>query len=113
MLGATREERVTVPPTPVDVVNGLTLTLRGKPSETISSATAREFLAPLPYYYSPHAGKVFATQPGRVTVTWVSNLPDTSAGGESAATYKFKTEVFSVTSSPNGLPSTSSPSRRI
>jgi hypothetical protein len=85
----------------VDVVNGLTLTLRGKPSETISSATAREFLAPLPYYYSPHAGKVFATQPGRVTVTWVSNLPDTSAGGESTATYKFKTEVFSVTSSPN------------
>jgi hypothetical protein len=85
----------------VDVVNGLTLTLRGKPSETISSATAREFSPPLPYYYSPHAGKVFATQPGRVTVTWVSNLPDTSAGGESTATYKFKTEVFSVTSSPN------------
>ena len=85
----------------VDIVNGLTLTLRGKPSETISSATAREFLAPLPYYYSPHAGKVFATQAGRVTVTWVSNLPDTSAGGESTATYKFKTEVFSVTSSPN------------
>jgi hypothetical protein len=85
----------------VDVVNGLTVTLRGKPSETISSATAREFSPPLPYYYSPHAGKVFATQPGRVTVTWVSNLPDTSAGGESTATYKFKTEVFSVTSSPN------------
>ena len=85
----------------VDIVNGLTLTLRGKPSETISSSTAREFSAPLPYYYSPHAGKVFATQAGRVTVTWVSNLPDTSAGGESTATYKFKTEVFSVASSPN------------
>lgn len=85
----------------VDIVKGLTLTLRGKPSETISSATVREFSAPLPYYFSPHAGKVFATQPGRVTVTWVSNLPDTSAGGESTATYKFKTEVFSVTSSPN------------
>lgn len=85
----------------VDIVNGLTLTLRGKPSETISSSTARDFSAPLPYYYSPHAGKVFATQAGRVTVTWVSNLPDTSAGGESTATYKFKTETFSVASSPN------------
>ncbi len=85
----------------VDIVNGLTLTLRGYPSETIGSATARDFLPPLPYYYSPHAGKVFATQPGRVTVTWVSNLPDTSAVGEATATYKFKTEVFSVTSAPN------------
>ena len=85
----------------VDMVNNLTLTLRGKPSETISSATARDFLPPLPYYYSPHADKVFATQAGRVTVTWVSNLPDTSAGGETKATYKFKTEVFSVASSPN------------
>jgi len=85
----------------VDMVNNLTLTLRGKPSETISSATARDFLPPLPYYYSPHADKVFATQAGRVTVTWVSNLPDTSAGGETKATYKFKTEVFSVASTPN------------
>ena len=85
----------------VDIVKGLTLTLRSKPSETISSSTTREFSAPLSYYYSPHAGKVFATQAGRVTVTWVSNLPDTSAGGESTATYKFKTEVFSVASSPN------------
>ena len=88
----------------VDIVNGLTLTLRGKPSETISSATTKEFSAPLPYYYSPHAGKVFATQPGRVSVTWVSSLPDTSAPGESTPTYKFKTEVFSVTSSPSVAP---------
>jgi hypothetical protein len=85
----------------VDIVNGLNLTLRGKPSETISSASVRDFLAPLPYYYSPHAGKVFATQPGRVTVTWVSSLPDTSAAGEATPTYKFKTEVFSVTSAPS------------
>jgi len=85
----------------VDIVNGLTLTLRGKPSETITSATSRSFAPPLSYYYSPHAGKVFATQAGRVTVTWVSNMPDTTAPGESAATYKFKTEVFSVTSAPS------------
>ena len=85
----------------VDIVNGLTVTLRSKPNETISSATPRDVLPPLPYYYSPHAGKVFATQPGRVTVTWVSSMPDTSAGGEAKATYKFKTEVFSVTSAPS------------
>jgi len=88
----------------VEIVNGLTLTLSGKPSETISNATTKAFSAPLPYYYSPHAGKVFATQPGRVSVTWVSNLPDTSAPGESTPTYKFKTEVFSVTSSPSVEP---------
>ena len=84
----------------VDLVNGLTLTLRGNPSETISTGTVRTFLPTLSYYYSPHAGKVFASQPGQVTVTWVSSLPDTSAPSESVATYKFKTEVFSVGSTP-------------
>ena len=85
----------------VDIINGLTLTLRGKPSETISSSTAREFTAPLSYYYSPHAGKVFATQAGRVTVTWVSNVPDTTYPGDTKPTYKFKTESFAVGSAPN------------
>ena len=85
----------------VDIVNGLTLTLRGKPSETISSSTPREFTAPLPYYYSPHAGKVFATQTGRVAVTWVSKVPDTAYAGDSKPTYKFKTETFTVGSAPN------------
>ena len=85
----------------VDIVNGLTLTLRGKPSEAISSSTAREFSAPLSYYYSPHAGKVFATQAGRVTVTWVSNVPDTTSPSDTKPTYKFKTESFAVGSAPN------------
>jgi len=85
----------------VDIINGLTLTLRGKPSETISSSTAREFSAPLSYYYSPHAGRVFATQAGRVTVTWVSNVPDTTSPDDTRPTYKFKTESFAVGSAPN------------
>jgi len=84
----------------VDIVDGLNITLRSKPNVTITSATDHPFAAPELYYYSAHADKVFATQPGRVTITWVSNLPDTSAAGESAPTYKFKTEVFSVASAP-------------
>jgi hypothetical protein len=84
----------------VDIVDGLNITLRSKPNVTITTSTDHPFSAPELYYYSPHADKVFASQPGRVTITWVSNLPDTSAVGESAPTYKFKTEVFSVASAP-------------
>jgi hypothetical protein len=85
----------------VQLINGTTLMLSGSADANISASTSKPFLPYEPYYYSPHAGKVFATQAGRVIVTWVSNLPDTSAGGESTATYKFKTEVFSVASSPS------------
>ena len=84
----------------VDIVDGLNITLRSKPNVTITTPTDHPFAAPELYYYSAHADKVFATQPGRVTITWVSNLPDTSAAGESTPTYKFKTEVFSVASAP-------------
>lgn len=84
----------------VDIVDGLNITLRNKPNVTITSATNHPFSIPELYYYSPHGDKVFATQPGRVTITWVSNVPDTSAAGESTPTYKFKTEVFSVASAP-------------
>jgi hypothetical protein len=85
----------------VDIVDGLNVTLRGKPNVTISGIESRDFIAPLTYYYSPHADKVFASQPGRVVVTWVSRLPDTSALGEAVPSYKFKTEIFSVSSAPN------------
>ncbi len=43
-------------------------------------------------YYSPHALRVFATQPGFATVTWVTRLPE---GGR----YIFKTETFGVSAS--------------
>ena len=46
------------------------------------------------FYYSPHAEKVFATQPGRVTVKWVSRLPDPGTNR-----YVFRDEAFSVSGS--------------
>jgi hypothetical protein len=49
-----------------------------------------------PYYYSKHAGMVFANTPGTVTITWVS------AAQESGA-YVFYSEVFTV-SSATSLP---------
>jgi len=88
----------------VNVVDGLTITLAGAADTTISTSTAKTFSPPQTCYYSPHARKVFATQPGRVTVTWVSSVPDTSAPGESTATYKFRTEVFSVSSASSQTP---------
>jgi len=35
--------------------------------------------ASTPYYYSPNAGTVFATQPGQIQVTWISASPTNSA----------------------------------
>ncbi len=90
----------------VTLVDGLTITLAATASSSISTATATTFKPPLTYYYSPHARKVFASQPGRVTVTWVSNVPDTSASGEVTATYKFRTDVFSVSSASARTPRT-------
>ena len=90
----------------VNVVDGLTVTLAGNADSTISASTAKTFTPVSRYYFSPHANKVFATQPGRVTITWVSNVPDTSASGESTATYKFRTEVFSVSSASQQTPRT-------
>jgi hypothetical protein len=88
----------------VNVVDGFNVTLAGNADTTITTSTSTIFTPPTSYYFSPHANKVFATQPGRVTITWVSSVPDTSASGESVATYKFKTEVFSVSSSSSQLP---------
>lgn len=45
------------------------------------------------FYYSPHAEKAFATQPGRVTVKWVSRLPDATGR------YVYRDEAFSVSGS--------------
>ena len=45
------------------------------------------------YYYSPHAGRVFANTPGLVSVTWVSSVPDPDTNA-----YVFFKETFSVSS---------------
>jgi hypothetical protein len=79
-------------------VSGTTVKLITGANQTIPSATATPFLPPEPYYFSPHAGRVFASQPGRVTITWVSAAPDTSGPGETVPSYKFRQETFAVSS---------------
>jgi len=88
----------------VQLINGTTLSLSGPANANISASTATGFLPYQPYYYSPHAGKVFASQTGRVTVTWVSVLPDTSVAGDTIPTYKFFRETFSVSSASKAPP---------
>jgi hypothetical protein len=48
------------------------------------------------YYYSPHAGRVFASQPGPVEVTWVTRGP-VVVNGESTPRFVFYRESFAVT----------------
>ncbi|MDB6134045.1 MAG: hypothetical protein JWM59_2288 [Verrucomicrobiales bacterium] len=84
----------------VNFISGTTVTLAGNADETIASSAGIEknFSPYQPSYYSPHADRVFASQPGRVTITWVSAAPDTSLSGESKATFKFRRETFAVSS---------------
>jgi hypothetical protein len=82
----------------VQLINGITLTLSGPANANITASTPKDFLPYQPYYYSPHADKVYASQTGRVTVTWVSAVPDTSFSGETTPTYKFRRETFAVSS---------------
>ncbi|MEY4245084.1 MAG: hypothetical protein RLZZ245_2669, partial [Verrucomicrobiota bacterium] len=88
----------------VQLINGTTLTLSGAANANIAASTSKTFLPYQPYYYSPHADKVYASQTGRVTVTWVSAVPDTSAPGESTPTYKFRRETFAVSSASQATP---------
>lgn len=76
---------------PITRVVGNTVTLAGNASVTVSSATAFDVTPTTSFYYSPHAEKVFAHQPGRVEIKWVSRLPD-------GANYGTRDEVFAVSS---------------
>ena len=88
----------------VQLINGTTLTLSGPANANIAASTVKTFLTYQPYYYSLHADKVYASQVGRVVITWVSNLPDTSVAGESIPTYKFRRETFAVSSAAQVAP---------
>ena len=88
----------------VQLINGGTLTLSGPANANIAASTSKTYQPYQSYYYSPHADKVFASQTGRVAVTWVSALPDTSAPGESTPTYKFRRETFAVSSASQAEP---------
>ena len=88
----------------VQLINGTTLMLSGSANANIAASTSKTFLPYQPYYYSLHAQKVYASQTGRVTITWVSAVPDTTAAGESTPTYKFRRETFAVSSAAQTEP---------
>jgi hypothetical protein len=88
----------------VQLINGTTLMLSGSANASIAASTSKTFLPYQPYYYSLHAQKVYASQTGRVTITWVSAVPDTTAVGESTPTYKFRRETFAVSSAAQTEP---------
>jgi hypothetical protein len=81
---------------PITAISGTNITLAGTANQTISAATAVTVTPALSYYYSPHAEKVYASQPGRVQITWVTlaTLPAPAVAG----TYGMTTETFSVSS---------------
>ena len=74
---------------PVTRVVGNAVTLAGNASNSVSSATDFSITPATSYYYSPHAERVFAHQPGRVEIKWVSRLLD-------GATYGIRDETFAV-----------------
>lgn len=77
---------------PVTKINGTTVTLAGNANTTITSSTATPITPATLFYYSPHAEKVYASQPGRVTITWVSRVPNGSGN------YETRAEEFAVSS---------------
>lgn len=99
------------------VVTAINLTNAGSgytslPAVTLSGgggtgATAEMRGQQVPFYYSPHAERVFATQSGRVNVTWVTRLPETTTAEPSTAKFRFRDETFTVSST------TSKPTRTI
>jgi hypothetical protein len=81
------------PITKIDGSGPATVTLAGKPNANITFATDVDITPTTSFYYSPHAEKVFASQPGRVSITWVTLLPVDGAGN-----YGLKSEIFAVSS---------------
>ncbi len=77
---------------PVIDITGTTVTLADLANSDISGNVACTITPALNYYYSPHAEKSFASQPGQVSVSWVSNVANGSGY------YEVMTETFSVAS---------------
>ena len=94
------------------IVTGVTMTSAGSGYTSLpgiafsggggSGAMAVAESQVVPFYYSPHAQKVFASNAGRVTMTWVTGVP-VAMGTDSALLYRYKEEIFSV-SSGSSLP---------
>ncbi|MEY3898229.1 MAG: hypothetical protein RLZZ214_3750, partial [Verrucomicrobiota bacterium] len=76
---------------PIIDITGTTVTLADFANTNITGSVACTITPAQNYYYSPHAEKCFASQPGQVSVSWVSNV---ASGGF----YEVMTETFSVAS---------------
>lgn len=77
---------------PITKIVGTSVTLAGNANANISSSTASAITPTSTFYYSPHSEKVYASQSGRVSVIWVSVLPNGSGN------YEVMTDTFAVSS---------------
>lgn len=77
---------------PITKIVGSTVTLAGNASTNISVSSPVTVTPATQYYYSPHSEKVYASQPGGVSITWVSRQPNDSRN------YELLTEEFAVSS---------------
>ena len=77
---------------PVSAISGTTITLAANANQTITSSTPVSITRAMPFYYSPHAEQVYASQPGRVSITWVTRVPN------GLGNYELKVEDFAVSS---------------
>lgn len=85
------------------IAYGETIAQPGGTNDTpLPNPNAPDAAPALPYYYSPHADRVFAHQAGRVSITWVTAQPVGPAGTTGVADnpklFRFKSELFSVSS---------------
>ncbi|MES2705021.1 MAG: hypothetical protein V4726_00315 [Verrucomicrobiota bacterium] len=80
---------------PVTAVSGTTVTLAGEANANVTSSTPSAIIPPQSFYYSPHAEKVFATQPGRASLIWITQQAD------SGRNYGTKLDEFAVSSTSN------------
>ena len=76
---------------PITVITGNIVTLAGNANLSISSSLSVVVTPATSYYYSPHAEKVYASQPGLVQITWVTLV---ATGG----VYGTLNETFAVSS---------------
>ena len=72
---------------PITAITGTNITLAGMANQTITASMAVPVTPALSYYYSPHAEKVYASQPGRVQITWVTLAATAGAYGTMAETF--------------------------
>lgn len=77
---------------PITSIEGNNVTLAGNANATINSSAPIPVMPANTYYYSPHAEKVFASQAGRVTITWVTRVANGSGN------HFIRTEDFAVSS---------------